>query len=101
MPWVITPRKKLQRLEHNIVMELGSRYEERCRWNKAIKVYRQGMRSDELDEQVCRHLMQCYQQTGRESDALAAYEIYRAQLEQAVARRPSARTRMLAETLLS
>jgi LuxR family maltose regulon positive regulatory protein len=100
MPWVITQRKKLQRIEHEIVMELGSRYERRCRWNKAIRVYRQGLNYDSLDEQVCRHLMKCYQSSGREMDAVAVFEEYRDELERCVARRPSAKTIKLAESML-
>ena len=100
MPWLIEPRKKLQHIEHEIVMEQGSYYEEHCRWDKAIRVFRQGLDSDSLDEQVCRHLMKCYQSTGRAADALAAYEEYCDQLARHAARRPSPKIRSLAESML-
>jgi LuxR family maltose regulon positive regulatory protein len=99
-PWAITARKRLQHIEHEIVMELGSRYEDRCRWNKAIRIYRQGFELDSLDEQVCRHLMTCYQRSGRESDAAATYKYCCDQLEHRVSRRPSTKTRSLAESIL-
>lgn len=99
-PWVITARNKLLRIEHEVVMKLGTRYENRHRWRKAIRVYRQGFEVDALDEQVCRHLMQCYKHSGRDAEALAAYEQCRAQLQQQVARQPSAKTQALVKSML-
>jgi LuxR family maltose regulon positive regulatory protein len=100
MPWVITARNKLGKIEHDIVMELGARYESRSRWKKAVRVYLHGFEQDSLDEQVCRHLMICYQRSGRKSDAAATYKYLCDQLERRVARQPSSKTRQLVESIL-
>jgi DNA-binding SARP family transcriptional activator len=43
--------------------------------------------------------MTCYQRSGRETDALATYEQCCEQLNQQMARQPSSRTRLLAESI--
>jgi two-component SAPR family response regulator len=98
-PWVIIARQKLRHIEHDILMALGSSYEQNQRWNKAISVYQHGIEKDPLDEQVCRHLMTCYQRSGREADAIAVYEVCRDQLQTLLARRPSAKTESLAKSM--
>ena len=72
----------------------------RSRWKKAVRVYLQGFEQDSLDEQVCRHLMICYQRSGRKSDAAATYKYLCDQLERRVARQPSSKTRQLVESIL-
>jgi two-component SAPR family response regulator len=99
LPWMIAPRAHLQKTEHEIVMELGVRHEGRHRWNKAIQVYRKGLDTDPIDEQICRHLMQCYQQSGRDEAAIDTYEQCCGELKAQVARSPSAKTRLLAESI--
>jgi len=98
-PWMIAPREQLQKRAHRIVMELGGEHEGRRKWGKAIRVYRKGLELDNLDEQVWRHLMQCYRQSGRNEDALASYEQCCSELKVHLARKPSAKTKMLAESI--
>lgn len=99
--WILAAREELQQSQHELVMELGARYEERNRYNKAIRVYRQGIKFDPLDEELCQHLMTCYQRSGRESDAVSVYERLRDDLQRYRARQPSAKTQSLAESILS
>ena len=99
VPWMITPREKLQKTAHQIIMEIGERHERRRKWGKAIQLYRNGLALDNLDEQVWRHLMQCYRQSGRKEDALASYEQCCSELKVQLARNPSAKTKMLAESI--
>jgi LuxR family maltose regulon positive regulatory protein len=99
LPWMIAPRAHLQQTAHKIVMELGVRHEGRLRWNEAIRVYRKGLDTDPIDEQICRHLMQCYQQSGRDDAAIDTYEHCCSELKAQVARSPSAKTRLLAESI--
>jgi LuxR family maltose regulon positive regulatory protein len=99
-PWTLAPRKHLQKIAHEIVMELGVRHEGRCKWSKAIRVYRKGLDADPIDEQICRHLMQCYQQSGHDEAALDIYEQCCSELKMQVARNPCARTRLLAESII-
>ena len=64
-------------------------------------VYRQGIKFDPLDEELCQHLMTCYQRSGRESDAVSVYERLRDDLQKFRARRPSAKTQSLADSILN
>ncbi|MGI9290111.1 MAG: BTAD domain-containing putative transcriptional regulator, partial [Gammaproteobacteria bacterium] len=96
---VISLRKELRALEHNIVMELGQRYEQRHRWGKAMNIYRRGFEVNRLDEQVCRHLMSCYRHLGQEGNALAVYERCRDELQEQHAQALSAKTQSLAKDI--
>jgi LuxR family maltose regulon positive regulatory protein len=99
-PWMIAPRAGLQKTAHEIVMEIGVRHEGRHRWSKAIRVYRKGLDANPIDEQICRHLMQCYQQSGRDEAAIDTYEKCCGELKAQVARSPCKKTRLLAESII-
>lgn len=99
-PWMLTAREHLRKLEHDIIMEIGVRYESKFRWDKAIRIYKKGLSHDVLDEQVCRHLMICYRQSGRDAEALWAYELCKVQLQEQLARNPSSKTQKLAEAIV-
>jgi len=98
-PWIIPARTQLQKTAHEAVMELGVRYEARHKWGKAIRMYRKELDMDPVDEQVWRHLMQCYQQSGRNEDALMSYQQCCDELKVHLARKPSAKTKLLAESI--
>jgi len=98
--WAIAPRARLQKAAHKIVMEVGMCYESSGKWSKAIRVYRSGLHKNAVDEQMWRHLMRCYQRSGRDEDALASYQQCCRELKEKLARNPSAKTKILAESIV-
>jgi DNA-binding SARP family transcriptional activator len=98
--WVIAPRAKLQRIAHDIAMELGLQYESRRKWARAISIYRPVFDANSTDEQVCRHLMTCYESTGREDEALATFAQCQSALAATMAKQPAARTIGLVQSMM-
>jgi len=72
--WALEPRARLQHIAHELVMELGTHYESKHRWRRASRIYKRVFELEPMDEQVCRHLMTCYEETGRNEDALAVFD---------------------------
>jgi two-component SAPR family response regulator len=99
-PWILASRKRMQRIAHAVVMELGVHYEAKCKWNKAIAAYNKGLHTDPTDEQVYRHLMLCYQRIGQQNEAIAAYERCCDELKLQLDRVPTSRTLALAESII-
>jgi LuxR family maltose regulon positive regulatory protein len=97
--WALEPRARLQRIAHELVMELGTHYESRHRWRRAIRVYKRVFELEPMDEQICRHLMTCYEQSGHNEDALEVFDRCRAELEKNRIRSPAARTTQLADAI--
>jgi len=99
-PWILAARKEMQRIAHEVVMEMGVRYETKNKWNKAIATYTKGLDIDPTNEQAYRHLMLCYQRIGQQNEALAVYERCRDELKLQLDRVPTSRTLALAESII-
>jgi two-component SAPR family response regulator len=52
---------------------VGLHREERKEWDKAIGYYKKGLEADDLIEELYRRIIICYQQLGRNAEALSAY----------------------------
>jgi pimeloyl-ACP methyl ester carboxylesterase/DNA-binding SARP family transcriptional activator len=81
--------------------ELGGLYCRSGHHGRAIALYEQGLRKDDLAEELYRGLMRCCLHVGRSGEGLAAYQRCRQVLQARVGIAPSAELKELHEALLA
>jgi len=95
--WVLPRREALRMMYLEALMGVGRCHETRREYEAAVDWYRRALRVDELREDIHRRLMECFDQVGRRSDALAQYDACRDILERELGVMPSEETERLYE----
>jgi DNA-binding SARP family transcriptional activator len=98
--WSVSLQERLRSKYIHCIIELGSFWEQHGLWSKAIFCYQKGIEVDDLIETFYQRLMVCYRETGRRSEAIAAYRQCRRILSVVLALEPTAETRSIYQTLL-
>jgi DNA-binding SARP family transcriptional activator len=93
--WVLTIRERLRSKFLRLIIRVGSHWEQRLQWQKAVEVFQKGLEVDGLVEEFYQHLMLCHQQLGQRAEALAAYRRCTSLLDSSLGITPSAKTEEL------
>jgi DNA-binding SARP family transcriptional activator len=91
-PWAISCRERLRNRYLRGVQSLGERLEGAGQFDMAVELYRKGLETDILAEEMYRRLMKCLQSTGKNCEAVAVYERCRKLLHQVIGIEPSRET---------
>ncbi len=99
--WCVPTRERLREMHLEALIGLGRCAEARREYDQAIDWYQRALTVDELREDICRHIMQCYIHAGLRSKAMAAYQRCRAVIERQLGVGVSAETERLAREIAS
>jgi DNA-binding SARP family transcriptional activator len=99
--WCVPKREALCEMFLESLVGLGQCHETRSDLEGAIGWYKRVLEIDELREDVHRHVMRCYAEAGRRSDAVAQYQRCKEILRQELGLEPSAETTKLYEQVSS
>jgi len=94
--WTLDRRERLRGRFVRLVATLGSFWEQRQKYERALECYRQGLEVDTAAEELCRQLMNCLAMLDRHAEALAVYETCRRNLLTSLGVEPSPATVALA-----
>jgi len=72
-PWTVSMREKLKGKFTQLILRLCHHYKRTGQWEKAIAYCQKALETDDLSEEFYQMLMRCYQQIGRNADAIAVY----------------------------
>ena len=97
--WCIPKREALREMYLEALIGVGRCHEARREFEEAIDWYRRALEADELREDVHRHIMHCYAEAGRRSEALAQYQGCQEILKRELNIEPSIETRRLWEQI--
>ena len=98
-PWVLLSRERLRSKFLRHVVKIGELRERAMQWKSAADLFQRGLEVDGLNEEFYQHLMVCYQQLGRQAEALSVYERCRALLSSTLGISPSPRTEDLYQSI--
>ena len=98
-PWSLSLRERLRSKLLRHITDAGRAWETAGEWDRAIRYYRKGLEIDPLIETFYQRLMFCFRQTGRISEALAAFQRCQAVLAEQFQIQPSRDTRELYNSL--
>ena len=98
-PWAISCRERLRNRYLRSVQRLGERMESAGQFDRAVDLYRKGLETDILAEEMYRRLMKCLQYTGRNCEAVAVYERCRKTLRSVLGIEPSRETEAVYRTV--
>jgi DNA-binding SARP family transcriptional activator len=98
-PWVLTTRERLRSKFLRIIVKLGTHREQAREWESAVELFQKGLEVDILAEDFYQHLMLCYQQLGRCSEAISAYNRCRSLLSATLGIAPSPQTENIYQSL--
>jgi DNA-binding SARP family transcriptional activator len=98
-PWAISCRERLRNRYLRGVQSLGERLEGAGQFDMAVELYRKGLETDILAEEMYRRLMICHQATGKMSEAIATYERCRKLLRSVLGIEPTRETEAVYRTL--
>ena len=73
-PWAISCRERLRNRFLRGVQRLGENFENAGQFDRAVELYRKGLETDILAEELYRRQMRCHHATGKKSEAIAVYE---------------------------
>jgi LuxR family maltose regulon positive regulatory protein len=93
--WCVPKREALREMYLEALVGMGQCHESRKEFEGAISWYRQALEVDELREDIQRHIMRCYVEAGRRSEALAQYHHYQDILRRELNIEPSTETDQL------
>jgi DNA-binding SARP family transcriptional activator len=99
-PWVMVFRERMEYRFLRGLENLGWYHEDSGHLGKAAHSYHRGLELDPCLEYFTQRLMHCYQQLGRRSEALRAYESCRQNLNAVLGVEPSEKTRLIYQSLL-
>jgi two-component SAPR family response regulator len=99
--WCVPKREALREIFLESLVGVGQCHESRGELEGAIGWYRRVLEIDELREDVHRHVIRCYAEAGRRSDAVAQYQRCQEILRQELGLEPSAETAKLYEQVSS
>ncbi|KAF0221770.1 MAG: transcriptional activator domain-containing [Geobacteraceae bacterium] len=97
--WVLSTRERLRSKFLRLIVKLGTHREQAKQWESAAEVFQKGLEVDGLAEEFYQHLMVCYQQVGRRSEAIAVYNRCRSLLSSTLGIVPSTETENLYQSL--
>ena len=100
-PWVLSLRERLRSEFLRNMRWLGHSWEKDGQWEKALERFQRGLEIDDLAEEFYQHLMVCYDQLGRRTEALSVYTRCRRTLSAALGVEPSARIEAIYKSLLA
>jgi two-component SAPR family response regulator len=95
--WCVPKREVLCEMYIGSLVGVGQCHEARGELEGAIGWYRRALEIDALREDVHRHVIRCYAEAGRRSDAMAQYQRCREILRQELGLEPSTETERLYE----
>ena len=98
--WYLSLRERLRNKFLRAVAELARYWEEAGHWEKAVAYYQKGLEADNVAEGLYRHLMICYQQLGRQAEAIETYNRCRKTLSAVLKVEPAPETKAIYEKLL-
>ena len=98
--WCVSRRESLREMYLEALIGMGRCHEARREFEGAVDWYRRALEIDDLREDVHRHIMRCYFEAGRRSDALAQYHRCREAVKRELDIEPSAQTKRLYERII-
>jgi len=99
--WSVSLQERLRSKYLHCIIELGNYWEQQRLWSKAIACYQKGIEVDDLIETFYQRLMVCFSETGRRSEAIAAYRQCQRVLSSVFALEPAAETRSIYRAILA
>ena len=100
-PWIISYRERLRSKFLRNVERLGNHWEQFGELHKAVECYQKGLEVDDLTEKFYQCLMECYQQIGRQAEAIKVYHRCRKTLSVVLGIEPSPKTEAIYKAILS
>jgi len=97
--WCVPERESLHEMYIEALTAVGRCHEARKDREGAIEWYKQALEVDELREDVHRHVMRCYAELGRRTEALAQYQRCVEVLQRELDIEPSVETKKIYETI--
>jgi LuxR family maltose regulon positive regulatory protein len=88
-PWALSYRERLRYRYLSGVRRLGEHLENTGQFDLAVDIYRKGLETDILAEEMYCRLMKCHMAAGRKSAAMATYETCRKVLRSMLGIEPS------------
>jgi two-component SAPR family response regulator len=98
-PWVQNARERLRSKYVRGVLFCGERLAKQEKWNAVIALYERGIDVEPLAEELYVRLIRCYQQQGREAEAMAVYRRCETMLSSLLKQKPGRALRTLYEQL--
>ncbi len=92
---MLSTRERLRSKFLRVIIKLGTYREQARQWESAAELFQKGLEIDPLTEEFYQHLMVCYQQLGRRSEALAVYNRCKSLLSATLGIAPSPQTENL------
>lgn len=100
-PWTVSMREKLKGKFTQLILRLCHHYKRTGQWEKAIAYCQKALETDDLSEEFYQMLMRCYQQIGRNADAIATYNRCCKTLDNVMGVEPSPETIEIYRTVCS
>ncbi len=97
--WCTLKRETLLEMYIEALIGMGQCHKARRGFEEAINWYQRALSVDELQEDVYRHVMFCYAETGQRAEALAQYHRCEEILKEGLGIEPSAETKNLYERI--
>lgn len=91
-PWIVRTRNHLQAKFVRVIEEVGKFWQQAGRWDRAIRLFEQGLESDNLSEETYRQIIRCHLAQGHFAEAIRAYHRCRELLAMVLGVAPSAET---------
>jgi ATP/maltotriose-dependent transcriptional regulator MalT/DNA-binding SARP family transcriptional activator len=100
-PWTMAMSERTRSKFLRGVRTLSDYWCQTNQWEKARECYQKGLDVDDLAEELCRGLMNCYQNLGLKAEALSFYRRFEKRLKTVLEIEPSPKTKALHDALLA
>lgn len=90
--WAASSRERLKNKVLHLITKAGNCLQQAGQWQEAVQYYQMALDIDELEEELYRRLMICYQKLGHKADAVRTYRRCRSALFSNLGVGPSPKT---------
>jgi len=98
--WAVSAHEQLRHNFIRFINDVGHWWEEKNQSDKALELYFQGLKADELAEGIYRRLMLCFKEHGRHAEAIDTYNRCCKTLKSQLRTSPSRETQDLYKSLV-
>jgi LuxR family maltose regulon positive regulatory protein len=97
--WTLFLRERLRSKVTSLISKTGQCCEQWGHFEKAAEYYRKGLEADNLSEEFCQRLMECYRKLGRRAEAISLYAHFTKTTEALLGITPSKKTETIYRSL--